>query len=402
MTAEQRLFLRCLADVCAGRETPAPEEKIDLEEFFRISEEQSLAGIVYIQGRRWLFGNKGFNNAFLSDVFLSVNRRDIINEITERFVAEGIPLIFMKGAVYRDYYPVPELRSMGDVDFIIRHDDRERADRILMKDMGFGRMIDHQAVWTYQFGEIIFEVHDRMFYEHLTGAFDYGAYFDAVWDNKKKGSVFGVKADNLYIPTANFHFLYLMTHTAKHVINLGMGFRAFLDMVFMVRSCGEELVWEWLEKELEKMGLLTFTKTCFALCQRWFDVQMPLDSGTLDEAFYLQTTEKVFEDGIFGIDNEANEGAGSAKEIKRSSLPYWLSALWLTVKKLFPPYEDMQLIPWYSFVDGRPWLLPAAWVYRWGYVLVHKRETGRKKLAEPFLKKELIEKREELIQSWGL
>lgn len=62
----------------------------------------------------------------------------------------------------------------------------------------------------------------------------------------------------------------------------------------------------------------------------------------------------------------------------------------------------MQLIPWYSFVDGRPWLLPIAWIYRWVYCLVHKWGSGTAKLTEPFMKRELIEKREELFQNWGL
>ena len=62
----------------------------------------------------------------------------------------------------------------------------------------------------------------------------------------------------------------------------------------------------------------------------------------------------------------------------------------------------MQLIPWYAFVDGRPWLLPAAWVYRWGYCLAHKRKHGTALLAEPFTKRETVERRERLIRDWGL
>ena len=405
MTAEKTLLLRCLRDFCHGEKTERPEFPFDGELFFRLSHEQDLAAIVYEQCRAWLDFNScagGLKKEFLAAVFCSVNRADMLREIAERFQAEDIPFVCMKGAVYRAYYPIPELRSMGDVDFVIHTEDREKSNRILMEDMGFQRMINNHAVWTYWFEKFQFEVHDHMFYEHLTSEFDYCAYFDHVWDKKQCGPVFGVTADNLFVPEENFHFLYLMTHTAKHVVSNGMGFRAFLDMVFMARACADKLDWAWLEKELDKMKLLAFTRTCFALCERWFGVKMPLDPGKLDEGFFEEATGKIFQDGVFGLDNEANEGAGSAKEIRRSTLPYGVTALQLTIKKLFPPYEDMQLIPWYSFVDGRPWLLPAAWVYRWGYCLVHKRKTGSAKLTEPFMKKDMIEKREELIQSWGL
>ncbi len=402
MTDEQRLLLKCLEDICSGQKTYPPDSGTDVDYFLHLAQEQSLAGIIYDQGRNWLSSVSGFRSVFLSDVFFSVNRADILREISERFQKENIPFICIKGAVFRDCYPIPELRSMGDVDIVIHTEDREKANRILMEDMGFQRMIDNHAVWTYWIGEFIFEVHDHMFYEELIGDFDYRAYFDCIWEYKKPGSVFGVESPNLFIPEENYHFLYLMTHTAKHVINKGMGFRAFLDMVFFVRARGDVLRWDWLEKELSKMSLLQFTKTCFLLCERWFNVKMPLCTGKLDEDFYTETTVKMFRDGLFGLHNANNEGAASAKGMMRSDRSYWVTALLMTGKKLFPPYEDMQLIPWYSFVDGRPWLLPAAWIYRWGYCLVKKPKSGAAKLTEPFLKKELIEKREELINNWGL
>ena len=129
---------------------------------------------------------------------------------------------------------------------------------------------------------------------------------------------------------------------------------------------------------------------------------MPLDDLPLDEKFFREVTEKTFRDGTFGLHNEQNEAAHSAKEIRRAEEPYWKTTLALTVKKLFPPYRDMQLIPWYSFVDGRPWLLPVAWVYRWFYTAIHKFRKSRDLLTEPFLKREVIERREAYIRRWGL
>src|SRR5699024_5774281 len=109
-----------------------------------------------------------------------------------------------------------------------------------------------------------------------------------------------------------------------------------------------------------------------------------------------------FNDGLFGLENEQNEAAHFAKEIKRSRTPYWLTAVRLTVYRLFPPYRDMQLIPWYRFVDGRRWLLPAAWIYRWFYTATHKFKWSKKLLAEPYSKRKIIEKREKMISGWGL
>ena len=110
----------------------------------------------------------------------------------------------------------------------------------------------------------------------------------------------------------------------------------------------------------------------------------------------------MFNDGMFGLENEQNEAAHAAKEIKRSKDSYWISAAKLTIHRLFPPYQDMQLVPWYSFVDSRPWLLPLAWVYRWFYTATHKFKQSKDLLTEPFAKRKVIEKRENLIRGWGL
>ena len=228
------------------------------------------------------------------------------------------------------------------------------------------------------------------------GALKAWSYFARVWDTAVPTGEAGA-----YAPEPNLHFLYLMCHTAKHIINNGMGFRAFLDMVFMTRE-ERGLDWTFLEAELERLQLLDFTRTCFALCRRWFGVEMPLPAGPLEKAFFEEVTDKVFRDGTFGLHNEQNEAAHSAKELSRAEAPYWQTALALTWRKLFPPYRDMQLVPWYHFVDGRPWLLPAAWVYRWFYTARHKFSQSKALLAEPFAKRSVIEERKQLIDRWGL
>ena len=405
MTVEQSFFLRCLSDFCNRKKTPRPEVLPDLDALYQLSKEQSLQSIVYDQCKSWINkepAGKAFRSSFLGDVFLSVNRAWFLREIAERFDKEGITFSCMKGAVFRDYYPIPALRTMGDLDIVIHSDDRSKADEILRVDMEMDRMIDNHAVWTYSAGHIQIEVHDHMFYEYLANQMDYRSYFDQLWDHCKQEQVFGVRSDHLLVPDENFHFLFLMTHTAKHIINNGSGFRPFLDMVRMVHTCNDRMNWDWIGRELENLKLMEFTRVCFALCEAWFQVKMPLKTGVLSEEFYEDATKKVFSDGVFGLQNEENDGAQSTKEVMRDSGPYSISAVKLIIYRLFPPYHDMQLIPWYSFVDGRPWLLPVAWIYRWVYCVVKKFRHSVRLLFEPILKRGTIEKREQMISGWGL
>ena len=402
-TDSKAFFLGVLSDFL--QEIPTEETVgVDWEEVFALAKKQSLEAILYHQCRSWLPREEKRKHlrGYLSCAALSFEQAAAFQELMAGMEQEEIPILCMKGAVLRDCYPIPSLRSMGDMDCVVRAEDREKVDRILREDLGFQRFIDNHAVWTYGKGSVYFEVHSHMFYESLTGDVDYRSYFDKVWEHRRRQTVFGVSSRELYVPEESFHFLYLMTHTAKHVTNKGSGFRPYLDMVRMTRRWADRLDWAWITGELEKLELLSFTRTCFALCERWFGVKMPLESAKLDDAFYLIATEKCFRDGLFGLENEENTAAHTAKELKRSHLPRWLASLRLMGEKLFPSYSDMQLIPWYSFVDGRPWLMPAAWIYRWGYCIVHKRKHGTELLSEPIVKKKTIAKREEWLRQWGL
>lgn len=402
MTPEQYYFIGILRDYVHQSTTEEPAEAVDWDTVARYAAKQDVSGIVYYQSRGLpgLPGNvaKALKEGFFSDVYLSVNTDDACSRVMGLFDQEGIEYMPFKGMLIRDCYPHPELRTMGDRDILIHHDDRSAADAAILS-LGYQRFVDNQAVWTYGKKLLVFEIHDVMFYEDLANRTDYREYFSHIWETASAVPDSGNPMRR--VPRPEMHFLYIIAHTAKHVINKGVGFRAFLDMAFFARD-SRERDWDWIRTELERLGLFEFTKACFTLCEEWFDVEMPFHREDPDPAWVLEMTEKVFRDGVFGLENKENAASKSAKEIRRSDKPYRETVLRLTLRRLFPPYEDMQLIPWYAWVDGKPWLLPAAWVYRWFYVLKYKRKAGRDLLLEPYEKKETIENRQRYLQRWGL
>lgn len=399
MTFEQSCFLQILQDYVHQRPSAVRLEKKSWMKIARYAKEQALEGIIYVQCRDLLPVDsaelKSLHAGFYSAIYVSVNGTAELELIGREFEKAGVSYLPFKGEVVRRYYPEPKLRTMGDIDLLIRSEDQKKTDEIMLAN-GYDKFIDNHAVWTYFKPNITFEIHNDMFYEYLCKPVDYRKYFDHIWD-----TAVPVNGSGWYEPEPNRHFLYLICHMAKHIINHGIGLRAYLDIVFMAQR-EEKLDWDWIAAELDRLQLLEFTKTCFAFCERWFDVTMPLASGDLASSFFEEVTSKTFRDGTFGLSNEQNEAAHSAKEIQRSGKPYWVTALALTWKKLFPPYKDMQLIPWYSFVDGRPWLMPAAWVYRWFYTATHKYRHTKELLIEPIAKRDIINKRKNLINSWKL
>lgn len=406
----RKYFLYCLSRMLNGKKAendPEAESFTEWDSLFSLAGAHSLEGLIYWWDLKVMPERvkKEHLLPYLGHAAISFERKDLISRIAGFCKEKHIDLIFMKGAVIREYYAIPELRSMGDLDIIVHKEDRKEIDRLFLNELGFRKFVDHHDVWTYWKGKVYVEVHTSMFYDPLANDFDYKAYFSHVWEHIHNAPVFGIESENLYVPDESFHLLYLLAHTAKHIVNKGSGFRAYVDMVLMIKACRDKLDWKWIEQELNDIRLLSFSKICFSLCEQWFDTEMPLKKKLPEKAFIDLATEKTFDDGIFGLANTGNAGAGAAKEIKRmkeSGRSYGNSTFLYLVKKIFPPYEDMNLVPWYRFVDGRPWLLPAAWVYRWGYCLLHKRSESKALITEPFARKKAIEEREQLLHTWGL
>ena len=404
ITAEQKYFIQLLKDYVHQTESKEPEPGFRWMKLYQIAKDQDLRGIVYVQCRNMKSIHKNIlkllSKGFMSDAYLSVNTDYAMKEVTDLFDKNEIEYLPFKGSVIREYYPVRELRTMGDRDILIHQSDCDKADQI-MRDLGYDRMIDNHAVWTYTKPYLMFEIHNVMFYDPLPNQVDYRTYFNRIWET-------AVKADNgfEYTPDKKTHFLYMIAHTAKHITNHGIGFRAFLDLCFFCKNelpCSEyKQEWEWIEKELRTLELYDFTAVCFTLISQWFETDMPFINRERISLPIERIEEKVFKDGLFGLTNDDNTGAHTAMEIRRNSHQYFLTSVIVTLRKIIPPYRDMQLISWYSWVDGKPWLMPAAWVYRWFYCLIHKFKWSINLLTEPINKKEQILKRDKYLDIWRL
>ena len=84
MTEDQVLFLQILEDFCHDRPSECPSEPFDQESLCLTASRQDLEGLVYAQCRAW-WNDQHMSgatvSAFLGNVFLSVNRADLLREI---------------------------------------------------------------------------------------------------------------------------------------------------------------------------------------------------------------------------------------------------------------------------------------------------------------------------------
>ena len=153
MTNEQKFLLKCTRAYFNGERAVVPSD-ISLDGLYEISKAQNLAGIVFSvikddEASRQSKAYKMFEDCFFDSITRYDFQSAIINELRSLFKSEKIRHVFFKGAVIKEYYPVPELRSMGDIDVLIGASDRDRVKALLMAN-GFELINSNGPVYDYK------------------------------------------------------------------------------------------------------------------------------------------------------------------------------------------------------------------------------------------------------------
>lgn len=392
MDDNKQFFLRVLSDHLKKQRTEASSVRpsLDWKKISFYAQSHQLSGILYYQCKD-LFRRDdmiGEAKAYASTLFYYSNRQVEFKKIADKLIEEKIPFFTVKGYSVAQYYPVPTLRTMGDCDIVVHSEDKLRAHEVMLS-LGFENEFQQKKEWTYYKNKMEFEIHDRLLYDDVVNSKDSKDFMDMDWEyTTQAGGDFSYELD------WNFHLVFLLLHLKKHILNSGAGFRLFMDLVVVVHN--QELNWIWITEMLQKLELMKFTEVCFSLCERWFDIEMPI-STTLEETFFEQSTEKIFRNGVFGFEDKSNSTNLVYNKVDK------LGKYNTIIGFLFPKYQDIRHVPYYSFVDNRPWLLPLAWIYRYFRALRYgKWKYGKKFILAAVTSDEKAAERNYILRKWGL
>ena len=272
-------------------------------------------------------------------------------QLAQALEVAGIDHVLMKGYVLRVFYPVPELRTFNDIDLVIRPCDRQKCDQLMLS-KGYQRKTDWEPVFSYHQGDLLVEVHTDIMEIDVSDKADYRGYFQSMWEHAQ------TETAHSYRFTPEFHFLYLLTHIAKHVHGSGAGARMYLDIAAFIRHYGNNLDWEWIRQQLVQLKLDTFAGVVMTAVDSWFGVSCPMAYTAAPHAVLEQFTAYTMEAGIFGHQNRDAALASlkhTAPDVAGNKVRQFL-------KEAFPAAKTIQSR--YTYLQDKPWLLPAAWVHR--------------------------------------
>ena len=230
------------------------------------------------------------------------------SELHELMTANKLPYVAMKGIASAMYYPEPNLRSMGDVDFLVEKENVSQAG-MLLESIGFavdhGEEDDGIHIAYKRPPMSIWELH------HSVNGIpnnDVGKLIKAEM-SKAISTSKTVKVDGLIcrLPDKLHHGLIMLLHTASHLTGEGVGLRHLCDWVVFVSALSDAEFREIFEKKLKRFGLWRFAQVLTLLGINYLGAPKrvwaleAVESHKVDDTTLVGLMDDILSGGNFGF-----------------------------------------------------------------------------------------------------
>ncbi len=304
------------------------------------------------------------------------------NQLLKLLEKNGIPCVIIKGAAAAMAYPHPTLRSMGDVDFLVKRSDFQRTASLLEAN---GYLLAHEKDdtmhhYAYSKNGVSYELHKRLAIvqesdDSLISLFEKGI------DQRELRSI-----ENFTFPVLPYDLngLVLIFHINQH-LRSGLGLRQIIDWMMYVNQLTEEQ-WNELGRLLKETGMERLAYTVTLMCQRYLGLRTIVEND--DTLPCDELLDYIMEKGNFG--RKVGERGRIASFILTENSPI----------KFFKRLQGGGLSNWKAAKEHIV-LRPFAWIYqsvRILGILIRKRIKPSDMLSQ---KDKGIEQRK-LIEKLGL
>ena len=177
-----------------------------------------------------------------------------IATLAEVYSEAGIEMMLLKGFGLSLNYPIPAHRPMGDVDVYLS--DWRRGDEVIgQRGIAIDYSHHHHSVfsWRGQMVENHYDIENR--YASRKGRLVDDLLKHLAQEGRKETFVGGVM---VYLPSANFNGIFLISHCASHFAGDHITLRHLLDWALFVDKQWKEIDWPFVTDWLSRLGLRRF------------------------------------------------------------------------------------------------------------------------------------------------
>ena len=254
-------------DVCCGSLS-----KEEWEECYRLSKEQDVVSLIfygiaphkkeipqeiYKQWRIHAF------SAIMNNENITDSQSALINELNDK----GIPCAVIKGTSLSVCYPHPEQRSLGDIDILIRPEDRDSVAAVL-DSLGYRLVETEHSFHKEYYGEAAYvEIHWAVStFPETNGAHMAKRIMESALD-ATDNAVLDKRQFPILKP--DYQALALILHLERHLTEGGIGLRQLCDWGMYVKTISCEIFEKSVIPVLTQCGLLYFAKVLSKCCEQY-------------------------------------------------------------------------------------------------------------------------------------
>lgn len=351
MTSNEKYFIYLIS---CFLNSSAPTKTIDAwNEIYKLSEINNVTGVIANEimqlpkeqapkGRM-----RSYFNQCLGRTLQRYEETNKALKTIEGFLNENnIDYALVKGAVVREKYPSPALRTSGDIDVIVRGEQFEELLSAL-KASKYKLETENPNVLVIELGSIFVELH--------SDADVFGEYYD--------GRIFDIatKQGNKYILDEYDTLLYVVLHLVKHLKCRGAGIRMLMDMDVCIRGIDG-----FDEDEFIKMccdaGIEKCAKMLLSLCRFWFSTPVKDYFEIEGRAELLDLLSNTFiNGGVFGFEINDLGGHYVAQSSENNGVGI-KAKLKAYLRWIFPSVSAVRGMYFYSSKHSA--LIPLAYIQR--------------------------------------
>lgn len=170
----------------------------------------------------------------------------------------NLSYVVLKGVASALYYPQPELRQMGDVDFLIEKGDIEKASCVLEKDGFHPWEEDHICHIVFRKERMHYEMHFEP--AGVPGGAAGEKIRSYLADIQETAREVHDDAFSYVVPDEFHHGLVQLLHMQHHLLSEGIGLRHLCDWAVFVHSFGKGEFEKMFREKLEAVGLWQFAR----------------------------------------------------------------------------------------------------------------------------------------------
>lgn len=321
-----------------------------------------------------------------------------LSTVFSKFNEKNIPVIALKGLFLRNYYPYPDLRTMGDADILVQKEYIKEVQGLLIS-LGYIQIEEttpvHIAFMHEHYCPI--EVHWALADNRYIK--DISQFENEVWSAAVLKKI--RETDVLCLCPEDF-LVHLFIHMAAHMKSSGFGLRQLCDLVLLIEGERQNINWQTFSLKIKTNSLERFASAIISICNILFNLNVPQEYKhiNIDKKYIKMLIANIFDSGVFGKKSLhrifGNNLLNSEQIYEFTDCSKPKSILYV----VFPPVNNLD--DKYGYAKKNKILIPIAWIHHFLSGIFNKEFSISEKISSVLFSTSVFRKKKELLKNLDL